>query len=228
MVVASILKYSVVFLVISFHGFYAMNTSDAIKLGSSIQAGDKSSWISASGDFAFGFYHLPSSLFLVGIWFNKIPERTLVWSANRDDPARLGSTMNFTVDGQLLLIHPNGTRYSIYSGDAASSAGMNNDGNFVLSNPSSKFLWQSFDFPTDTVLPGQALVMGQKLFSNSNGTMDYSTGRFMLEIQQFDGNVVLSAYKFADPGYANNQYISLIFNQSTCYMYVINTTSIPG
>ncbi|KAK6913933.1 Bulb-type lectin domain [Dillenia turbinata] len=230
MAVASILKYSVVFLVISFHGFYAMNTSDAIKLGSSIQAGDKSSWISASGDFAFGFYRLPSGLFLVGIWFNKIPERTLVWSANRDDPAQLGSTINFTVNGQLLLIHSNGRRYSIYDGDAASSASMKNDGNFVLSNSSSKFLWQSFDYPTDTVLPGQALIMGRKLFSNSNGTVDYSTGSFMLELQM-DGNVVLSAYRFAEPGYwytatENNQNISLIFNQSTDYMYVINTTSI--
>ncbi|KAH8491330.1 hypothetical protein H0E87_023471 [Populus deltoides] len=72
--------------------------------------------------------------------------------------------------------------------------------------------------------------MGQKLYSNANGTVDYSTGQYMLELQM-DGNVVMSAYKFADPGYwftltAGNLSVSLIFNQTTAFMYVVNHTSI--
>ena len=107
---------------------------------------------------------------------------------------------------------------------------MEDDGNFVLRDSSSKIIWQSFDFPTDTVLPGQVLVMGQKLFSNINGTVDYSTGRFMLELQM-DGNVVISSYQLVDPGYwftltAGEQNISLVYNASTAFMYVKNTTSI--
>ncbi|KAJ6434056.1 hypothetical protein OIU84_017714 [Salix udensis] len=106
---------------------------------------------------------------------------------------------------------------------------MQDDGNFVVKTNSSK-VWESFDSPTNTILLGQVLVMGQKLYSNANGTIDYSTGQYMLELQT-DGNVVMSAYKFADPGYwytatKDNKNVSLIFNQSTAFMYVVNQTSI--
>ncbi|KAF2285382.1 hypothetical protein GH714_003353 [Hevea brasiliensis] len=205
-------------------------TTNTITLGSSITAGTNSSWLSPFGDFAFGFYPLLSGLFLVGIWFDKIPERTLAWSANRDDPAKIGSTIHLRPNGQLVLTHSNGTEYLVYNGTSTISALMQDDGNFVLLDSSSKIIWQSFDFPTDTILLGQVLVMGQKLYSNANGTVDYSTGRYMLEVQM-DGNVVMSAYRFADPGYwfsltAGNQNVSLIFNQSTALLYVVNRTSI--
>lgn len=121
----------------------------------------------------------------------------------------------------------NGSVQQIYSGAATSLALMQNDGNFVLQDASSAVLWRSFDFPTDTILPGQVLLTGKKLYSNSRGTTDYSTGNYMLEMQA-DGNLVLSAYHFADPGYwytgtviLNN--VCLIFNQSA-FMFLINST----
>ncbi|KAK6279030.1 hypothetical protein POUND7_019297 [Theobroma cacao] len=103
---------------------------------------------------------------------------------------------------------------------------MQDDGNFVLRESSSRVIWRSFDFPTDTILLGQNLVMGQKLYSNANGTVDYSTGRYMLEVQGLDGNVVLSAFKFADAGYWNTatngrKNVSLTFNQSAALMSVL-------
>ncbi|KAK7852629.1 g-type lectin s-receptor-like serine/threonine-protein kinase lecrk2 [Quercus suber] len=73
-------------------------------LGSSITAGSDSSWKSPSGDFSFGFYPLVTNQYLVGIWFDKISEKTLVWSANRDDPAGKGSTIKLLLNGQLLEI----------------------------------------------------------------------------------------------------------------------------
>ncbi|RVW66349.1 hypothetical protein CK203_065233 [Vitis vinifera] len=84
----------------SFHGCYAQIPPN-ISLGSSIVAGSNASWRSLSADFAFGFYPLASGLYLVGIWFDKISERTLVWSANRDNPAERGSTVRLTLPGQL-------------------------------------------------------------------------------------------------------------------------------
>ncbi|KAF8401702.1 hypothetical protein HHK36_012648 [Tetracentron sinense] len=216
-------------LLFSLHGSHAQ-TPTSITLGSKITSGTNSSWRSPSGDFAFGFYPLASGLFLVGIWFDEIPQRTLVWSANRDDPAKNGSTVSLTLAGQLVLTYSNGSVYSIYSGNTTSSASMQNDGNFVLKNYVSKVLWQSFSYPTDTLLPGQVLVMGQKLYSNVNGTVDYSTGRFMLEMQALDGNLVLSAFRFADQGYwftlTLTKTESLVFNQTTAFMYVVNTTAI--
>ncbi|XP_065863324.1 G-type lectin S-receptor-like serine/threonine-protein kinase LECRK4 [Euphorbia lathyris] len=205
-------------------------SSSAQTLGSTIAAGSNSSWKSPSGDFAFGFYPLLNGQFLVGIWFNKIPKRTLVWSANRDHPAKLGSTINLSLNGQFILLHSNGTEYFIYNGTSASSAMLQDNGNLVLLSSSSKIIWQSFDFPTDTLLLGQKLVMGQKLYSNANGTADYSKGRYMLEVQM-DGNIVMSAYKIADPGYwftltAGNPNVSLIFNQTSALIYVFNGTSV--
>ncbi|XP_017974646.1 PREDICTED: G-type lectin S-receptor-like serine/threonine-protein kinase LECRK2 [Theobroma cacao] len=212
-------------------GSSAQTTNNTINLGSSITAGSNSSWRSTSGDFAFGFYLLPRGLFLVGIWFDKIPEKTLVWSANRDDPARNGSTIDLTDNGQLVLTHSNGTKFTIFNGTSRSSALMQDDGNFVLRESSSRVIWRSFDFPTDTILLGQNLVMGQKLYSNANGTVDYSTGRYMLEVQGLDGNVVLSAFKFADAGYWNTatngrKNVSLTFNQSAALMSVVSDGSI--
>lgn len=129
-------------------------TTNNIELGSNIIAGTNSTWPSTSGDFAFGFYPLVSGLFLVGIWFDKISERTLVWSANRDDPAQVGSSINLTVTGQLVLTHSNGTQFKIYNGTLTVSALMQDSGNFVLLDSSSNFIWQSFNFPSYTILLG--------------------------------------------------------------------------
>ena len=136
-----------------------MNNS-TINLGSSISAGSNSSWKSPSGDFAFGFYPLVTGEYLVEIWFDKISEKTLVWSANRDDPAGKGSSIRLSRTGQLVLTHSNGTEVVIYNVTSTDSASMQDDGNFVLRNSSSGIIWQSFNFPTNTILLGQALLMG--------------------------------------------------------------------
>lgn len=217
---------------LTFFSSFCQETRNIIPLGSNITAGSGSSyWLSSSGDFAFGFYHLNSTgLFLVGIWFDKIPEKTLVWSANRDDPVRAGSKVNLTQSGRLVLTDTNGTEFVLYNGTGTSHAAMQDDGNFVLRNSSSGVLWESFDFPTDTILPGQYLVMGQKLFSNDNGTVHYSTGKYRLEMQN-DGNVVLSAYKTADVGYWNSQTkdqknVRLVFENTSDTLFITNGSSI--
>ncbi|XP_075653692.1 G-type lectin S-receptor-like serine/threonine-protein kinase LECRK2 [Castanea sativa] len=204
----------------------ALIKNSTIGLGSSITAGSNSAWKSPSGDFAFGFYPLVTNKYLVGIWYDEISEKTLAWSVNRDDPAGKGSTIKLLLNGQLVLTHTNGTQLFICNHTSTKSASMQNDGNFVLRNSSSGIIWQSFDFPTDTILLGQTLVMGQKLHSNANGTVDYSTGEYQLEIQQLDGNILLSAFRFSGPTYwfsdtAGNGNVSLVFNKTTALMYAI-------
>lgn len=62
-----------------------------------------------------------------------------------------------------------------------------NTGNLVLKNPSGKILWQSFDSPTDTLLPSQRLTKSTKLISAiAKGA--YSSGYFSL---YFDNDNVL-------------------------------------
>ncbi|KAF7837282.1 G-type lectin S-receptor-like serine/threonine-protein kinase LECRK4 [Senna tora] len=195
------------------------------------EGSSNSSWESPSADFAFGFYGpLLNGRYLVGIWFHKIPNKTLVWSANRDDPASIGSTLNLTLTGHFLLHHANGTQFSIYNGttNSASSASIQDDGNLVLKNSTSHTIWQSFDSPTDTILLGQKLVMGQIIYSNANGTQDYSTGTYKLEVQQ-DGNIVLASVRYVNYAYWNaqtiyNNSVSTVFDNNTALLYVNNGT----
>lgn len=79
-----------------------------ITLGSSLTAGDKSSWVSPSGDFAFGFQLVGNQSYLLSIWFNKIPEKTITWSANGGALAKPGSKLQLT-GGSLILADPNGS-----------------------------------------------------------------------------------------------------------------------
>jgi hypothetical protein len=48
----------------------------------------KDTLISAGGDFALGFFSPTNSSnkLYIGIWYNNVPERTVVWIANRDSP----------------------------------------------------------------------------------------------------------------------------------------------
>ena len=66
-----------------------------------------------------------------------------------------------------MLTYVNSTGLQIYNEAAASLGTMENDGNFVLRDNSSRILWRSFDWPTNTLLPGQVLVQSQKLYSNA-------------------------------------------------------------
>ncbi|KAK4857243.1 hypothetical protein QYF36_026020 [Acer negundo] len=213
-------------LLVNLYGLHGQ-ISPNISLGSSITAGSNTSWRSLSGDYAFGFYHISGGLYLAGIWLDKIPAKTLVWAANRNSPAEAESIVQLTDGGHLLLNYFNGTVQQIYSGVPASLGLMQNDGNFVLQDTDSAVVWQSFGSPTDTILPGQALANGQRLYSKSKRTIDYSTGDFMLEMQS-DGKLVLSAYRFADPGYWNTETqrdnLRLVFNQSG-FMYIVNSAN---
>ena len=61
-------------------------TSKNQSLGSSLTAQKENSyWASPSGDFAFGFQQVGNGGYLLAIWFNILPEKTIVWSANGND-----------------------------------------------------------------------------------------------------------------------------------------------
>ena len=81
-----------------------------VTLGSHLIASDSSvPWKSPSGDFAFGFHKInDQKLFLLGIWFDGIPEKTLVWYANGDHLAPEGSKVELTLDGSFRLTSPQG------------------------------------------------------------------------------------------------------------------------
>ncbi|XP_020582293.1 G-type lectin S-receptor-like serine/threonine-protein kinase LECRK3 [Phalaenopsis equestris] len=171
-------------------------------------AGDRNlSWLSPSGDFAFGFLPLPtnSSLFLLAIWFSNLPSTTpttIIWTPNRDKPLSPNSSVILTSDGRLSLRDPAGTEVWSPGAPAAAYAAMLDTGDFVLAGSDSSVLWESFSDPTDTIVPTQTLKPDSKLVAKVNNG-DFSEGRFKLEMQP-DGNLVF--YQIAVP--TGHQYSS--------------------
>ncbi|XP_075494016.1 G-type lectin S-receptor-like serine/threonine-protein kinase LECRK3 [Primulina tabacum] len=208
-----------------------------VTLGSFLIAGNTNSrWISPSGEFAFGFQRIvPDGGYLLAIWFDKIPEKTIVWSANRDSPSEEGSRIQLFTDGRFELDGPRG---NLILNDARSGPGgvaygaMLDSGNFVLALNTSDIVWQSFDHPTDTLLPTQILHQGNSLISSYSET-NFSVGRFVCTVRD-DGKLVLQFKNFPMD---NNMYTywstsntnpgsRLMFNQSGYIFLAANNGSI--
>lgn len=208
-----------------------------ITLGSTLAPqGPTSSWLSPSGDFAFGFRPIEgnSSFYLLAIWFNKISDRTVAWYAKTDsqgqdqDPTAVqvpsGSVLQLTSDGALLLRDPSGTEAWNPKVTSVASASMDDTGNFVLTGADGNTKWQTFDVPSDTILPTQVLPCNptrDKALRARLDTTDYSNGRFLLNVQT---NGDLAFYPVAVPsGFKYTSYWStdtagngseLVFNET--------------
>ncbi|CAM0913433.1 unnamed protein product [Alopecurus aequalis] len=106
-----------------------------------------------------------------GIWYNSIPERTVVWVSNRAAPITdiSSATLAITSSSNLVLSGSNGrvfwsTNHNSSINSSLAEAMMDNTGNFILrSSADSSILWQSFDHPTDTLLPGMNLRLSHKM-----------------------------------------------------------------
>ena len=158
----------------------AQQGESIVSLGSSLTPTTKFSWLSRSGLYAFGFYQ-QSNGYAIGVFLVGIPEKTVIWTANRDNPPTLADvTLNFTGDGRLILQSAQGNESTIVDPPGrATSASMLNSGNFVLYNSNKDIIWQSFNYPTNTILQGQCLLAGATLVSSVSGS-DQSTGIFQL------------------------------------------------
>ncbi|XP_043691471.1 G-type lectin S-receptor-like serine/threonine-protein kinase LECRK3 isoform X1 [Telopea speciosissima] len=205
-------------------------TNSNVSLGESLSAGSStSSWLSPSGEFAFGFQAIKNTddAFLLAIWYEKIPEKTIVWYANGDKPVPRGSKVQLTINGDLKLNNPQGEEIwraqSILG--VVTYAAMLDTGNFVLVDRSSDHIWESFKNPSDTILPSQILELGSTL--SSRQPTNYSRGRFQLR-PLADGNLVLNTVFLPtnssfDPYYVSNTGSSgyqVVFNGSTAIIYI--------
>ena len=217
----SALPYTLLFMLFLLLPFSRIaQTYSNITLGSSLTAQNNGSfWASPSGEFAFGFQQVGAGGFLLAIWFNKIPEKTIIWSANGNSLGQRRSIVQLTADGQLVLTDPKGKQIWD-AGSGVSYAAMLDTGNFVLVGQDSVTLWESFGEPTDTILPTQELNQGGKLVARFSET-NYSNGRFMFTLQA-DGNLVMYTRDFpmdsTNFAYWSTQTVGsgfqVIFNQS--------------
>ena len=129
---------------------------------------DGLSLVSTNGTFELGFFSpgLPSNRYL-GIWYKNRRGPTSVWVANRKTPISGSSgvlVMNITT-GNLTLFSHNST-VVVWSARLLRKVPngvlqLLDTGNLVLrdrddENPQN-YSWQSFDYPSDTLLPGMKL-----------------------------------------------------------------------
>ncbi|KAJ9671875.1 hypothetical protein PVL29_025522 [Vitis rotundifolia] len=118
---------------------------------------------SAGGTFELGFFSPGDSKNrYLGIWYKKVAPRTVVWVANRESPLTDSSgVLKVTQQGILVVI--NGTNGILWNSNSSRSsldpnAQLLESGNLVVRNGNDSepenFLWQSFDYPCHTLLPG--------------------------------------------------------------------------
>ncbi|KAK8498315.1 hypothetical protein V6N11_034258 [Hibiscus sabdariffa] len=135
--------------------------ADTITLDHFIQDNTDEVLVSAGNIFALGFFSPGSSTNrYVGIWYYQIPEETVVWVANRDNPINdTSGVLRIDARGNLALFQGNQTLPVWSTNISTASAGNSfaqilDSGNLVLlhNDTGKALLWQSFDYPTNTRL----------------------------------------------------------------------------
>ncbi|XP_044968387.1 G-type lectin S-receptor-like serine/threonine-protein kinase B120 isoform X2 [Hordeum vulgare subsp. vulgare] len=169
--------------------------------------GDK--LVSNNGIFALGFFssdpeNSRAANSYLGIWYHDIPERTYVWVANRDNPigSGLSGKLVLTNTSDLVLSDSKGrvlwrTTNNITTGGDGAVALLLEAGNFVLQLRNFTQIWQSYDHPTDTILPSFKLWANYKVHTAVRlvawkGPQDPSTGMFFLSRDPGTGLQVLT------------------------------------
>nr|GMD33477.1 G-type lectin S-receptor-like serine/threonine-protein kinase [Ipomoea batatas] len=145
---------------------------DAITSGGSSLA-ENETLVSAGKTFELGFFQDEQHLnWYVGIWYYNLNPRTIVWVANRDSPISDSSgVVVVKEDGNLYALDGSGATCFSTPLDPTPSksnrtARLLDSGNLVLiDNLSGNTLWQSFDHPADTFLPGMKMDEGLTLTS---------------------------------------------------------------
>ncbi|XP_047965113.1 G-type lectin S-receptor-like serine/threonine-protein kinase At4g27290 [Salvia hispanica] len=170
---------------------FSTQTSDTINASQTVSDSSDDRLVSSTGAFALGFFSPGSSKNrYIGIWYNKIEEKTVVWVANRDNPLIDRSGRLLVIQpGRLLLL--NATNATIWSANISTTtaqaplARLLDTGNLVVTdaNGANDFIWQSFDYPTDTFLPGMKLgrnfATGHETYiASSKNSDDPATGGF--------------------------------------------------
>ncbi|KAJ9671812.1 hypothetical protein PVL29_025495 [Vitis rotundifolia] len=134
--------------------------ADSIRIDQSISDGE--TLVSSGQSFELGFFSPGSSKNrYLGLWYKNTPQ-TVVWVANRNNPITdLYGVLTIFKNGAFVLL--NQTKSVIWSLNLSKVpenpvAQLLETGNLVLrdsSNESSEsYIWQSFDDPSDTMLPG--------------------------------------------------------------------------
>nr|XP_017241526.1 PREDICTED: G-type lectin S-receptor-like serine/threonine-protein kinase At4g27290 isoform X1 [Daucus carota subsp. sativus] len=162
---------------------------DVLSINEALKDGD--TIVSANGEFQLGFFSPGSSANrYVGIWFNKISNGTVVWVANRNVPLNDTSGI-LRIDNKAISLFADAVTNTIVWSSNSSRfvknpvAQLLDTGNLVFRDDKDEgFVWQSFDYMGDTMLPGMKLgknlVTGLEWYLSSwKSVDDPSPGSFV-------------------------------------------------
>ncbi|WOG96152.1 hypothetical protein DCAR_0415483 [Daucus carota subsp. sativus] len=183
----------------SFSWFTVVNSMAVDTISSNQTIKDGETIVSAGGEFELGFFSPGSSTNrYLGIWYKKISHGTVVWVANRETPLNNSFGMVRVSGNGITLQTVNGSDGLIWSANTSKSLKnpslqLLDTGNLVLwdedhnINDSEDFIWQSFDHPGDTQLPGMKfgidLVTGiNRYYTSWKSANDPSLGNFTYKL----------------------------------------------
>ena len=150
----------------------------------------------------------------------------VIWSANRDAPVSNYGKMNLTINGITVTDQGGSVKWGTPPLKSSVSALLLAEtGNLILLDQFNGSLWQSFDYPTDTIVIGQRLSVGTSLSGalsdNDLSTSDY---RFVVStsnaIMQWHG---LTYWKLSmdTSAYKNSNYLVeyMAMNQTGLFLF---------
>jgi hypothetical protein len=156
---------------------YTTRTStslDTLAVGESIKDGE--TLVSSSGIIEMGFFSPQNStqrLRYLGIWYRNMSPLTVAWVASNEKPLQDKSgILRLNDKGILLLLNDvNSTIWSSKISNIEENitpiAQLLDSGNFVVKNKKEtkkdRFLWQSFDYPGDRLMPGITVFITRKI-----------------------------------------------------------------
>ncbi|KAL9818314.1 putative receptor-like serine/threonine-protein kinase SD1-8 RLK-Pelle-DLSV family [Arabidopsis thaliana] len=173
-------------------------SANTLSASESLTISSNNTIVSPGNVFELGFFKpgLDSRWYL-GIWYKAISKRTYVWVANRDTPLSSSIGTLKISDSNLVVLDQSDTPVwstNLTGGDVRSPlvAELLDNGNFVLRDSKNSapdgVLWQSFDFPTDTLLPEMKLGWDAKTGFNRfirswKSPDDPSSGDFSFKLE---------------------------------------------
>ncbi|XP_074373487.1 G-type lectin S-receptor-like serine/threonine-protein kinase At4g27290 [Apium graveolens] len=186
-----------------FFGTRLNEGTNVIAIGQTLSGND--TIFSKDGTFELGFFTPGKSRnYYIGIWYKDFANKTVVWVANRNHPisSPFDSELKLFPNGNLALL--NESKIQIWSSNStakkenSSIAILLDNGNFVTrdNQDSSNIIWQSFDYPTDTWLPGGKIgynkIKNEKIYLTSwRNEENPAPGLFSLEVETNGPSAIL-------------------------------------
>ncbi|CAL0303928.1 unnamed protein product [Lupinus luteus] len=226
-------------LLILYFSFYTQTSLAALTTISANQSlsGDQT-LVSKEGNFELGFFQPGnSSNYYIGTWYKKVSPRTSVWVANRDTPLSDNNSAMLTISGGNLVLLDQSQNIVWSTNLSSPSSGsvvavLLDSGNLILSNrpdaTESEALWQSFDHPADTWLPGGKIKLDNKTkkpqyLTAWKNSEDPATGLFSLELDPNGTQSYLILWNKSEQywtsGTWNGQIFSLVPEMRLNYIY---------